>query len=333
MVPQSLPSAMEIRLFGAFDVRIGAVPLPHLRTRKGNYLLALLVLRRGRAMARDWLCGKLWPDSLMEQARGNLRRTLTDLRCALGPEARRLWAPLPDTLCFDLTDVAVDVLRFDEAVLPAGNEADLTAAVALYGGLLLEGWEEEWVMAERSTRQEAYLRCLTTLARHALERGDPVSATVSLRKAIAADPLRETVQRDLMVALVRAGDHAGALQTYRALNDCLSREWGAVPGAETTALYQALRRGEGHEADSRLFREPLAPGPREKGVHFGLADPLFCEGSVDIEKDRAGNEEPAILPLLIRIAERLDQIYILLAAERCRAPGRHREGAPGGDTE
>src|ERR1051325_11392865 len=86
--PQTAP--LEIRLFGVFEARVHGVPLPRLRTRKGEWLLALLALRAGRETERTWLAGLLWPDSPEPQALQNLRVSLADLRRALGSEAHRL---------------------------------------------------------------------------------------------------------------------------------------------------------------------------------------------------------------------------------------------------
>jgi hypothetical protein len=88
-------SPLAITLFGTFDVRRAGCPLPPLRSQKGRWLLALLVMQPGRALERAWLAGLLWPDSTARQAAYNLSRNLTDLRHAAGPEARRLETPSP----------------------------------------------------------------------------------------------------------------------------------------------------------------------------------------------------------------------------------------------
>src|SRR4029077_9199764 len=103
---------------------------------------AQLVLRHGRPVSRPTLAGLLWPDSRPERALQNLRGALLDLRQALGPEAERLRSPTQDSLLLDLTDVHVDLLRFDAAVA-AGDEASLQEAVALYREPLLEGCSQE----------------------------------------------------------------------------------------------------------------------------------------------------------------------------------------------
>src|SRR5947209_19439625 len=76
--------ALTIRLFGPFEVRLNGAPLPRLRTRKGQWLLAVLTLRHGCEVDRAWLAGLLWPESSEAQALASLRNCLTDLRRALG---------------------------------------------------------------------------------------------------------------------------------------------------------------------------------------------------------------------------------------------------------
>src|SRR3569833_4148521 len=93
---------LRIRLFGRFEVALGDAPIGPLRSRTVQWLLALLVLRHDRDVERAWLAGMLWPESSNEQALGNLRQSLANLRGVLGDEARRLTAPTTRTLRLDL---------------------------------------------------------------------------------------------------------------------------------------------------------------------------------------------------------------------------------------
>jgi DNA-binding SARP family transcriptional activator len=70
------PVPLSIRLFGGFGVRVRGQPLPRLRTRSVEWLLALLVLRHGRPVPRAWLAGTLWLESSGDRALRNLRRDL-----------------------------------------------------------------------------------------------------------------------------------------------------------------------------------------------------------------------------------------------------------------
>src|SRR5258706_10451828 len=89
---------LTLRLFGPFEALVNGSPISQLRSRKTEWLLALLALRCGRRVDRSWLAGTLWPDSAQQTAFGNLRTTLNDLRRALGPQSVRLRAPTIHTL-------------------------------------------------------------------------------------------------------------------------------------------------------------------------------------------------------------------------------------------
>src|SRR5689334_10331419 len=145
-----------LRLFGPFDAQVSGRPMPRLRTRKGQWLLALLALRAGRAVERAWLSGTLWPDSDESQAAANLRLSLTDLRRTMGVEACRLESPTVHTLLLNLNGSPADVNEFDDA-LSRGGVSSLQTAVDLYRGPLLEGCTEEWVLQERESREQSYL--------------------------------------------------------------------------------------------------------------------------------------------------------------------------------
>src|SRR5688572_24844412 len=102
--------ALTIHLFGPMRILIAGEPMPRVRTRSVEWLLALLVLRRGRAVDRSWLAGTLWLDSDESVALNNLRHALVHLRKALGTESARIQSPTRDTLTLDLEGTEVDVL-------------------------------------------------------------------------------------------------------------------------------------------------------------------------------------------------------------------------------
>src|SRR5437588_5944871 len=173
---------LALHLFGPFEVRLHGQPLPRLRSRKGQWLLALLTLRQGRGVERSWIAGTLWPDSPEPQALAGLRNSLTDLRRALGPEAHRLRSPTPHSLSLNLEGAMADVVIFDAAIA-RDDVPSLKQAAALYRGPLLEGCVEEWIFPERQVRQQAYLTALETLAAQALSAGDWAAAEGFLRQA------------------------------------------------------------------------------------------------------------------------------------------------------
>jgi len=246
--------------------------MPALRTRKGQWLLALLVLKRASPVDRAWLAGTLWPDTTEENAFISLRKSLNDMRHALGVAAYRLHAPTPRTLAFDLSNTYCDLIAFD-AALAQPYESGLEQAVDLYRGALLEDCSEEWIVLERAEREQAYLHALETLAVQAMERREPASAIDRLRLCIALDPLRESSQRRLMQALAAENNYSAVTKTYRDLRLYLHREMNTEPDPETTRLYEQLRQ----EAQNpvRSTTPPTAsPIPQETGPSSYVPQPV-----------------------------------------------------------
>ena len=109
-------------------------------------------------------------DHSVDQAAYNLRRSLTELRKALGSEVYRLQSPEPHLLQFDLDNAEVDLTAFD-AALERGDTASLKQAVVLYAGPLLWECTESWAAREREQRETAYLKTLEALSARAVADG------------------------------------------------------------------------------------------------------------------------------------------------------------------
>ena len=80
--PYQPTSVLSIRLLGPCDIQIDGQALMPRHSRKEQWLLALLTLRNGCVVERDWLAGALWPES--RRSRALLREALSDLRQTLG---------------------------------------------------------------------------------------------------------------------------------------------------------------------------------------------------------------------------------------------------------
>lgn len=251
-------SPVALRLFGSLEARIDGAPLPRMRSRKEEWLLALLALSPERDVSRSWLAQTLWPfpDYAEEHAGHYLRRSLMLLRRGMGRQAERVIAPTPRSLRLDLTGSFCDVLEFDAAIA-RGDAASLEEAVALYRGPLLEDCTEHWAISARISREDAYFAAVESLARTALTRGEPAHARALLRLAASSAPLREPIQRLLMEAYASEGHTAEALQVYRDLRARLRRESNCEPDPETTGLYLTLRGGLAHD------RKSATPAMRE----------------------------------------------------------------------
>jgi predicted ATPase/DNA-binding SARP family transcriptional activator len=301
-VSDAVAGPLVIRLFGPFEVRLHDAPLPPLRSQKACWLLALLALRAGAGVDRDWLAATLWPDSPEAAALANVRSNLRDLRLAFGPQAARLLTPTKRTIGLDVMGADVDALAFDAAIA-RGDPASIERAVALYRGPLLEGCAEVWAFEARQAREHAYLAALERLAERALARGERATAERYLRRAVATDPLREAAQRALMQALAGGGSYSAALQVYLDLRVLLHRELSAEPDPETRALFASLR--ERARLGRRSTTDPAgrAPAPPPvRGAGSVPTRPPTTATSRDAE-ERRHNLPVQRTPLIGREAE------------------------------
>ena len=260
-------SPFVIRLFGPMRVIVRGQPLPHVRTRSVEWLLALLTLRQGRTVDCAWPARTLWPDSEESRARQNLRNNLVELRAALGPEAYRILSPTRSTLSLDLDGADVDLIHLKSGIA-AGTEKEgeeaRRRAVEAYTGPLLEGCYADWATSERETLAARCLEALEKLAERVEARGEIEEGVRWLRRAEGLDPMRELTVLRLMTALDAMGDHASAMQTYREFRDRLHEAVHASPNPATTDLYAKICSRAHQEAIGGPLRAACGEHARQR---------------------------------------------------------------------
>jgi DNA-binding SARP family transcriptional activator/predicted ATPase len=233
------PSAsgmLQIRLLGEFDVRDAAQRVRGLESGRLQSLLGYLLLHRDAPQARQRVAFLLWPDSSEGQARTNLRQLLHHLRARI-PDADRYLELTPGSVQWRPdSSFTLDVAEFERA-------ADRNAwadALAAYGGDLLPGCDDEWVLAERERLRQRYLTVLERLSADAEALGDEHGAIRYAESLLREDPLREGTYRQLMRIFARRGERGRALQTYHSCASVLERELDVAPAHETQQAYAAL---------------------------------------------------------------------------------------------
>jgi DNA-binding SARP family transcriptional activator len=232
---------LRVCVLGQLRVERDGSPVALPRRRPARALLGWLALHPG-LHARSSVAAQLWPNVLDESARTSLRTALSALRPSTGEHAlvatREHVGLAPD--------VRVDVREFGVLLEESGRELD---ALALCGGELLEGFDDDWVLVARDAHRERVAELLGSLAAAAAARGDRDGAVGFGRRRAALDPFDEPAQRALMQLLHDAGDRAGALAAYERFADRLRRELGVAVSPSTRALSGELRSG------------PVAPAP------------------------------------------------------------------------
>jgi DNA-binding SARP family transcriptional activator len=201
---------------------------------------------------REVLMEALWPDQPAPQVRRRLNTLLWRLRRFIGD--RHLHCADSGLVSFADT-VGCDAVVFErEQALDAG----LRGALDRYGGELLPGCYDDWVVRERERLRALQLGVLRRLAHSHEERGDLDLAIRYAAELSAADPLREDVHRLLMRLYARAGRRADAVRQYEACAAQLARELRIDPMPETVLLAADIRAGRPPSAGVRPAGEALA---------------------------------------------------------------------------
>lgn len=217
--------------------------------RQGRELLALLVLRRDRAMSRPHVLDLLWPSGAPPAADAALSALLSKLRRILGPDVLcgrsepHLVLPPGSFVDFDAASEAVH--RAESAVAGAHwAEAWGPARVALHTANrgLLPGHEAGWIEEERQTLEHIRMRALECVAASGLGMGggELASAERAGRALIASWPFHESGYRFLIEALESRQNVAEALLVYEQLRCLLRDELGITPSAELQQHHQRL---------------------------------------------------------------------------------------------
>lgn len=259
--------ALQIGLFGRFEISCSGKPVAGLEGRKVQELLAFLLLQRPRAFSREYLAELLWGQRAPAQSRKYLRQTLWQVHSALaafGVEAERS-APLQvddQWVCFNQQcplwlDVAAFEAAYGAAQGIAGRDLDddraaaLRQAVGLYNGDLLEGCYADWCLFERERLQNMYLAMLDKLMVHCEVNGDFEAGLGFGALILRVDRARERTHRQMMRLYGLARQRTDALRQYQRCVEALREELDVAPSPRTVELAAQLRAG--------LLEQP-APG-------------------------------------------------------------------------
>lgn len=272
---------MRFEVLGPVTVRTDdGTPVP-VREAKVRALLAALLVRDGRPVPVDRLIEDLWgeaadavpgnPGNTLQTKVSQLRRTLAEAEDG----ARALVAYGPAGYALRAPQRAVDADRFAELTAAARKEAEpraraelLTRALGLWQGDAYADFRDaDFTQAAIARLEEQRITAYEDLAETRLELGEHLQLADELAGPAAAHPLRQRLRGSQMRALYRAGRQSEALAVYAHLRELFAEELGIDPGAELSALYEAILR-----QDPAL--DPAAePGPAGEAGEAGEAEP------------------------------------------------------------
>jgi DNA-binding SARP family transcriptional activator len=241
---------LHIRLLGAFQIAQGDEPITTVSSGRLQSLLAYLLLHHDVPQPRRQIAFSFWPDSSEVQARTNLRNLVHQLRIALPAIDGFLQADNQTLHWRSDRPFTLDLLDFEHAVEQAGIaervgglpaiRAALERAVQAYGGDLLPGCYDDWLLGERERLRQTYFAALERLIA-CLEQQREYAATVRYaERLLHHDPLRESTYRRLMRLHVLADNRASALRVYQECQEILRRELAVEPSPATRDIYARL---------------------------------------------------------------------------------------------
>jgi DNA-binding SARP family transcriptional activator len=240
---------MEYRILGPLEVCDGERSLA-LRGPKQRALLAVLLLRRGQVVPADRLIEALWGDSPPATAAKGVQGHVSHLRKALGDEllvtrgGGYALAIAPGELDAERFErLAADGRRMMASGKPKGAVAALRRALGLWRGTALQDFTyDDFAAPEIARLEELRLGAIEERIDADLALGRHAEVVAELEALVRANPLRDRLRGQLMLALYRCGRQADALDRYQRGRQALVGELGLEPGRDLRELEQAILR-------------------------------------------------------------------------------------------
>lgn len=240
-----------VSLLGAQAIIDEATGVVRSRSTRALALIAFLACHGDVPQSRQHIASLFWPESTDAQALTNLRRELHHLRQTLADDTSLVVTPT-DLRWHDSDTCQVDVRAFrqqhasaravsgtdDEAVLSHGRRA-----LSSYGGELLPGMYDDWILDQREELQQECVRVCRLLVDAARRTGRYAMAMDAAKRRVRLQPLEEDGYRTLMELQAEQGDRAGAVSTYHRCASVLERELQVDPDPATAKLAERLFHG------------------------------------------------------------------------------------------
>ena len=241
--PQSGPvidlryRSVSIDLLDGFELRCDGVPVEV--TSMTQRLIAYLALQ-SRPLRRLHVAGSLWLDATEDHANASLRSALWRIRQLGYP----IIIATPSHVAL-APEVTVDFRQVTAAarqlIDPGGAPDRLSLDPGWFTGELLPDWYDEWVVIERERFRQLRLHGLESLCHRLTASGRFAEAVEAGLAAVAAEPLRESAQRILILAHLAEGNWSEALRQLVSFRALLREELGIEPSPELLRLVR--RRG------------------------------------------------------------------------------------------
>ncbi|MDH2425484.1 BTAD domain-containing putative transcriptional regulator [Sphaerisporangium sp. TRM90804] len=269
-------------------------------------ILAMLLLREGRAVTPMEMIDAVWGEDAPPRALGALRTYVSRLRAVLEPDRSprtrpELLTSVGRGYALRLEPNALDLALFEHRVTAAeaerragdlaGAAETVRGALALWSGEPLAGAVGPYVENQRGRLVERRIGVVETLMELDLELGRHAAVIPELIALTAEHPLRERLRGQLMLAYYRCGRQADALAVFTDTRHALVEELGIDPGRELASLHQRMLA-----ADARLGWEEATGPARADGGRAPAAPGTAGPGPGDHTHEAAGGQAEAGKP-------------------------------------
>ncbi len=301
---------MDVRLLGPLEVRLGDGPVD-LGPRKQRAVLAMLALEAGRTVSVDRLAEGLWGEEPPASAGKMIQLYVSHLRRALDGHAGIVTRGRGYEL--QAPEEAVDAVRFERLL----DESRAREALGLWhGDPLADVADEPFAAAEIRRLDALRLRAAESAIDADLAVGRHAEVIGELDALVAANPLREHLHAQRMLALYRSGRQSEALAAYRDARAVLVEEVGVEPGAELHELHERiLAHDPALDLPEPAAAEPAdVPRPPNRRLlvgaavlllagitAFGIIRVLQPEGLPGIDENYVGRIDPESLRITQQI--------------------------------
>jgi DNA-binding SARP family transcriptional activator/tetratricopeptide (TPR) repeat protein len=270
--------------------------------RRNRLILGVLLLRAGHPVGIGRLTELIWTDEAPPpSSRNAIQISISRLRSALSGSARI--ETVGDAYRLDVDHSLIDVFRFRALVAAASaQEAEaravtLRAAEALWRGPLLANEIDDagrhllggGLDEERTAAIEERIAAELDLGQHR-------RLIAELTDRVRANPTRERLVHQLMLALYRDGQGAAALDTFEQARTLLAERLGIDPGPELRELAVAILRQASHLDPPAPIRSKPAQLPLDA---YGFTGRTAELAALDAILQRVPAEQPTALRVAV----------------------------------
>lgn len=262
-------------------------------------MLAYLLLHARQVVPAERLVEALWGGAPPDTARTQIQASISVIRRLLREErtdevlltqpAGYVIRPEPGRLDLDRFTVLTAEARAEETRDPGACARHLRAALDLWRGAALADVTAAYATGARLRLDEQRLAAFERLADAELSLGRHDELAGELAAVVEANPLRERLRGQMMLALYRCGRRPDALRAARDLRDALADQQGLDPSRPFADLELAILRGD----PALDHRSPRNGGPTPGPA--STPGPISASGP-DPDPDPDPDPGPGLVP-------------------------------------